>query len=417
MPWINIEKIPTAEFRRGYKPPEYHDIIIASRDSKFMFPRVIEPINFNLHDKAELISFFNDNKATFDFKRDITSITRYSFMPGPGEIRPTHVVLRYNLYNQEAIQKQVILKIIHSFGFQEYDRQLKFYTAGYPTPKPFLFFNYFTDLELLLKRKNESLHDLDLAAIIDFLKDIELRKKSFSEYYSASNKQKTTNMLNWLKGISTGDEIALLDRYNEDLESIDDGFFDGLEFNGFFFMEYIEKTLSFEQMLFDSLGGRKLEESSGAMENFPFRPEYDPGFIMQQVIDLILRLWNMGECHNDMKGEHFLYDFKNKRWNVIDWGELVSAGVGQDLAVFLADNTAFIQDRCKYNILYGKKKGANIKQLKRMEHSILEQNSVFWDIFLDKICTKISASAIRDAYHILSNRNLTFQADKLKRYF
>jgi hypothetical protein len=418
MPWINLENIPTAEFRRGYKPPEYHDIIISSRDSKFMFPRVIEPISYDLHNKADLVRFFNDNKRTFDLKKESTSISRYSFMPGPGEIRPTHVVLRYNLCDQDALLGEVILKIVHpKYGFQEYIRQMKFYTIGYPTPKPYLFFNYFTNLEVLLKNKNESLQDSDVASLIEFLQDIEQTKKSFSEYCSASNKQNTTTLLNWLKEIASRDEVALLDRYIKDLAAIDEGFFDGLEFKGFFFMNFIEKALSFEQMLFDTLGGRKMEEASGAIKNFPFRPEYDPEFIMNQVIDLILRLWNMGECHNDMKGEHFLYDYKHKQWNVIDWGELVSTGYGQDLAVFLADNTAFIQDRCKFNILYGKKVGANVELLQRMERSILGENSVFWDIFLDKLCTKIPASTVRDAYHILSTRNLTFQADKLKHYF
>ncbi len=198
---------------------------------------------------------------------------------------------------------------------------------------------------------------------------------------------------------------------------MDDGFFSDLEFKGFFFMDYIEKALSFEQMLFDSLGGRKMEEASGSIENFPYRPEYDPEFLIHDVIELILSLWNIGECHNDMKGEHFLYDFKNKRWNFIDWGEFVSSGVGQDLAVFLADNMAFIQDRCKFNILYGRKQGRDNELLLRMERSILDQNSIFWDIFLDRICKMIPAAKIRDAYDILRRRNLTFQSSKLLSYF
>ncbi|NMC07558.1 MAG: hypothetical protein GYA24_20260 [Candidatus Lokiarchaeota archaeon] len=418
MPWINIEKIPAAEFRRGFKPTDYHDIIVASRDAKFMFPPVIQPTNFNLQDKGDIINFFNSNRNKFNLKDEVTSISRYSFMPGPGEIRPTHVVLRYNLHRDERLVDQVVLKVVHpKFGFQEYVRQKKFYDAGYPTPKPYLFINYFSDLELLLREKNLVLEDLDVITLLDFLRDVELAKKPFSAYYAGANKLKTMNILEWLKGVSSETETTTINRYEEDLTNMDDGFFSGLEFKGFFFMDFIEKTLSFEQMLFDSLGGRRMEEASGAMDILPFRPEYDPEFLLHDVIDLILRIWNIGECHNDMKGEHFLYDFKNKRWNVIDWGELVSAGVGQDLAVFLADNTAFIQDRCKFNIIYGKKQGKDVEQLQRMESSILQQNSVFWDIFLDRVCKKISASMIRDAYHILRRRNLTFQADKLQAYF
>lgn len=94
MPWINLEKIPAAEFRRGYKPADYHDIIVASRDSKFMFPPVIQPFNLNLQDNAEIVKFFNMNRNKFHFKDHLTALSRYSFMQGPGEIRPTHVVLR-----------------------------------------------------------------------------------------------------------------------------------------------------------------------------------------------------------------------------------------------------------------------------------------------------------------------------------
>jgi len=44
---------------------------------------------------------------------------------------------------------------------------------------------------------------------------------------------------------------------------MDDGFFSGLEFKGFFFMDFIEKTLSFEQMLFDSLAGGRWRRRVG----------------------------------------------------------------------------------------------------------------------------------------------------------
>ncbi len=418
MPWINIEKIPAADFRRGFKPAEYHDIIVASRDAKFMFPPIIQPFDLNLQDNAEIVKFFNKNHEWFDFDGNVNTLSRYSFMPGPGEIRPTHVVLRYNLQHQDQQENKVVLKIVHpKYGFQEYARQKKFYDAGYPTPKPYLFINYFSALGALLREKNRELEDLDVIAFLDFLRDVELAKRPFSAYYAPAYKKKIVDILDWLKPISSTSEVALINRYKEDLANMDDGFFSGLEFKGFFFMDFIEKTLSFEQMLFDSLGGWKMEEESGAIDILPVRHAYDPEFLLHDIIDLMLRLWNMGECHNDMKGEHFLYDLKNKRWNIIDWGELVSAGIGQDLAVFLADNNAFIQDRCKFNIIYGRKQGRNIELLQRMEKAILEQNSVFWDIFLARVCKMIPAQPIQDAYHILRRRNLTFHAAKLHSYF
>jgi len=163
LPWINLDTIPAAEFRHGYKPADYHDIIIASRDSQFMFPSVIQPSNFNLQNKAELVQFFNKNGDKFNFKKEITALSRYSFMPGPGEIRPTHIVLRYNLYHESQLADQVVLKIVHpKFGFQEYARQKMLYDIGYPTPRPYLFLNYFSDLEAMLRKKNQALKDLDV---------------------------------------------------------------------------------------------------------------------------------------------------------------------------------------------------------------------------------------------------------------
>ena len=60
---------------------------------------------------------------------------------------------------------------------------------------------------------------------------------------------------------------------------------------------------------------------------------------------------------------------------------------------------------------------SDASRMHRMEKSILDQNSIFWDIFLDRICKKIPASMVQDAYHVLCRRNLTFQASKLRAYF
>jgi len=60
----------------------------------------------------------------------------------------------YNLHHQDQQENKVVLKTsIRSMAFQEYARQKKFYDAGYPTPKPYLFINYFSALGALLREE------------------------------------------------------------------------------------------------------------------------------------------------------------------------------------------------------------------------------------------------------------------------
>ncbi|MBD3186187.1 hypothetical protein GF325_05110, partial [Candidatus Bathyarchaeota archaeon] len=353
MPWINLDAIDVIQFRRGYKPEEFHDIIKYSRDAKFMFPRVIEPLSCSFQNSEDLHDFFNMYNYRFGLESEVTKITRRSYMPGPGEIRPTHVVLRYDIETIKEVQpdhdsfhqdfsEQVVLKIVNSqYGYQEYRKQQKLFELGYPTPETFYYCNYFTDIQDIIKEMDRKLSDTDLTHwFLGFLRDIEVGNRLFSELKDPEvNKQMRLLVKDATRGTS-GTAAQLLSRFIEDLENLNDGVFDGLEFKGFFFMDYLSNALSFELILFDILGGKKMEKASGAMNILPYRPFFHAENIINDVIDLIIELWELGECHNDLKGEHLLFDFKNYEWTVIDWGELVGGSKGRDLAVLLADTNA-----------------------------------------------------------------------------
>lgn len=419
MPWINLDKIPAAEFRKGYKPPDYHDIIIFSKDGRFMFPRVIQPGNFNLQTKADIVSFYDTHKEQFGIPpaERVTRASCYSFLPGPGEVRPTHVVLRHTLYNDANRLERAVLKVVNSrHGYREYRRQQDFHERGYPTPRPFLYVNYFTDLIYHLRDKGRRSLHVEIPAILGFLREIETCKRPFDDLKNPDTRARFTAVLAKVRTAAAQKDVPMLTRYIEDLNALQDGIFDGLEFKGFFFMDFIEKTLSFEQILFDVLGGKDLERESGAIHVLPWRPDFDAEFLIHDVTELILRLWNMGQCHNDFKGEHLLYNFLANKWMVIDWGELVSAGYGQDLAVLMADTNAFIEDRCKFNRMYGRKAGASSKAIENIQATIMERSSRFWDSFLARLAEHISSTTMRDAYKILRNRQLSFHAEKLAPY-
>ncbi|MHA1681636.1 MAG: phosphotransferase [Promethearchaeota archaeon] len=434
MPWINLDTIDLIKFRKGYKTEDFHDLIIYSRDAKFMYPRVIEPLSCSFQNKEQLISFFNMYGYRFGLDEPVSGITRRSYMPGPGEIRPTHVVLRYDIQTINRVMRdvtianttttntknhfseQVVLKIVNSkYGYQEYRKQQKLFELGYPTPQTFYYCNYFTDIEDILKNNHENLPYKSWFQ--DFLRDIEIGKRLFSELKRPDNKARIQGVINdQLQGAGEGDKQLLL-RFKEDLDNLDDGIFNGLEFKGFFFMDYLANALSFEIILFDILGGKHMEKASGAINVLPYRPFFNAENIINDVIDLIIELWELGECHNDFKGEHLLFDFKNHEWTVIDWGELVGGSRGKDLAVLLADSNAFVEDRCKFNIMFGRKKAGIHEELLKMEREILKRNSEFWDVFLNKLAERASSSVFKEAHRILQGRKLTFQASKLEPYF
>ncbi|MHA1793656.1 MAG: hypothetical protein ACTSVI_13505 [Promethearchaeota archaeon] len=431
MTWINLDNIDIIQFRKGYKPPEFHDIIKYSRDARFMYPRVIEPLSSSFQNKRELINFFNRYLYRFGLENNITDITRYSYMPGPGEIRPTHVVLRYDLFTGQVndtkilknddtspVSEQVVLKIVNSkYGYQEYRKQQKLHEVGYPTPKTFYYCNYFTDIQDIVKDTKGKIRTGEIDWLLSFLREIETGKRLFSDLKQIENNKRITLILNRLKNFVSQRDFSLFTKFLEDLENLNEGIYDGLEFKGFFFMDYISGSFSFEQILFDILGGKRLEKESGAFKILPFRPFFNAENIINDVIDLIMRLWDLGECHNDLKGEHLIYNFNKREWNVIDWGELVGGSKGRDLAILLADTNAFIEDRCKFNVMYSRKLPDKMDIMLKLKERILNNRDQFWDTFLKLFAERISSNVFRDAYKILKSRNLTFQALKLEPYF
>ena len=312
MPWINTDTINAMKFRRGYKPQDYHDIISYAKDGQFMFPRCIQTIDFNFHDKPEMLSFYNNHYNRFNLSNyhPVNNMKCYAYLPGPGEVRPSSIVLRHDVYQGAEPNNRVVLKIVDTkHGYHEYKRQMKLHDLGYPSPEPYIYMNYLSLLQILLKEKRASYKIPLIPAILSFLHEIEIKKRPFNELKSKETRAKISVLLHKLKVVSSLYEISLIERYLDDLINIDEGIFDDLEFKGFLFMEFIEHTVSFENILFDILGGKEMEHYSGASRILPSRPYYDEDFLMNDIISLILKLWNLGECHNDMKGEHFLYNF------------------------------------------------------------------------------------------------------------
>ncbi len=423
MTWIDLSKIDAVKFRAGYVPDDYHDIIKFAKDGRFMYPRVIEPISTNFQDRQQLMRFLNTWKMYFDLdmNKNITSVNNYSYMPGPGEIRPTHVVFRYDTFTGPgAPGKKFVMKICDShYGHQEFRRQEMFYKKGFFTPKPYVFCNYFTEVEFFFKDMRKSVeHSIirEVTWLLSFLREIEVKKRDFNALKDPAITKRITNIIDVALGTVKDGRNDLLEKFRDDLSSLADGIFDNLEFKGFLFMEYIENTISFEQILFDRLGGIELEKASGAFEVLSKRPELGYLDLTDGIIAIMLKLWNMGERHNDMKGEHFLYDYINKRWYLIDWGELVKGPIGRDLGVFLADTTTFIRDRCKFNMLFGKKNPGCEPLLEKHRARIMERADRFWTQFLDNISQKIPTTVFSDAYRIVKDRQLTFEASKLEPY-
>jgi len=422
VPWINLNNINLIEFRRGtYKPPEYHDIIKYSRDARFIYPRVIEPLSCNFQMKDEIRDFFKKYSYRFHIKPDISDVIPFSFMPGPGEIRPTHVVLRYDLISESRdILGQAVLKIVNSkYGYQEYRKQQKLYNLGYPTPEPFYYCNYFTDFQDIFKNKND-IRDPDAWRwISSLLREIETGIRLFSDLKKHENNVRIQDFIKKELENVDEDDRFILTKFLDDLQNIEDGIFDGLEFKGFFFMDYIEHSLSFEMITFDLLGGMEMEKKSNCLKLMHPRPILDENVIIEDVVDLILRLWNLDTCHNDLKGEHFLYDIKKQAWNVIDWGELVGGSKGKDLAVLLADTNSFIQDRCNFNLMFGRKQKSEkiYEDLLEMERKIMINSDHFWNLFLDHLGKKIKPEIFKEAATIIKSRSMSFNSEKLKKYY
>mgnify|MGYP006293511615 CR=1 FL=1 len=434
MTWINLENIPLIQFRKGYKPPEYHDKIVYSRDAKFMYPRVIEPLARNFQKKEDLINFYNMYDYRFNLKESVADIVPYSYMPGPGEIRPTHVVLRYDIKSEkdsmsfppnnemmdsisQNYSESVVLKIVNSkYGYQEYRKQQRLYELGFPTPETFYYCNYFTDVQDILSESKNIILQPEIEWFLEFTREIELNERFFNELKKKENNERMRNLvINEMK-VTNGQERLLLERFLDDLNNLGEGLFDGLEFKGFFFMDYLENSLSFEFILFDLLGGKELERASGAEQILPYRPDLNKKHIIKGLISRISEMWEL-VSHNDFKGEHLLYDYKNDEWFVIDWGELVGGSKGKDLAVLLADTNAFIQDRIKFNKMYGRKISASQEHLGNIGNQILKRNDRFWKDFLQELSLLVDETIFEDAYEILKKRRLSFDAEIVKRFF
>lgn len=441
MTWINLDIIDTVSFRQGYVPPGYHDLIVYSRDGRFMYPKVIMPLSFNFQKKRDLIHFFDAYRDRFNMSGTIEDAVLHAFMPEPGEVRPTHFVFRIDVSTCHAgepgdatgdhhpragheVREQVVMKIVNNkFGYQEYRKQQKLHELGFPTPEPFYYCNYFTEIQDVIKEEMLEVEIPGAATFMDFLRDIERDRRPFTDL-----KQPAWNERGKALVAAVADRVASgpgtsnphapmqLSRFLDDLDTVKEGIFDGLEFKGFLFMDYIRESLSFEMILFDILGGKHLEKVSGAMDILPFRPFFNAENIITNLVDLIVELWELGEVHNDLKGEHLLYSWRTREWNVIDWGELVGGSRGKDLAVLLADSNAFIHDRIKFNKMLGRRVDADQAVLEAMGGSILRRNEEFWAAFLSRLAGRVDREVFEEAHELLGKRQLSFNMHMLERY-
>ncbi len=446
--WLNLDKIDLLKFRRteGYIPPGYHTHIAFFQDANFIFPtKFIQPLNWKLTDNADILKFFNGHKTEYSIPQP-KWVNKYAFLPGPGEIRPTHILFRYDLFDRQPMDtpvvfngnfeqyqkkyqgpdfitpiKQIALKVVNpNYGYQEFRRQRDLVKKGYYTPRVYTYETYFSPLMLgLLNIINRPRHPLQGQCrwAFDYIQKLERSEKTFTEF-----EEETRIMIKILEALDESDETLKdnkqgrknLARYREDFHDIDAVTDSGRKvLKGYFTMDYWGGLTSFERILFDTLGGRKLETYSHSIRLLDAPPIFNGREIVDAVVKVITDLWTLGETHNDLKGEHVVWNAIEKKWGMIDWGELVKGSPAKDLALFLADSSDFVYNRVLFNKRYLRKTfqekysetfdptsphyskaRANVR---RVTQDIFRTEGLFWDGFLTKMREVAGSDVLKEA--------------------
>jgi hypothetical protein len=251
----------------------------------------------------------------------------------------------------------------------------------------------------------------------DFIQKLEKSEKSFAEFG-----EETRTFIHLLDALEQYD-VSLatnkqarknLARYKEDFQDIQALTDNGKKvLKGYFTMDYWCGLASFERLLFDTLGGRKLETYSQSIRLLDTPPVFTGREIVEAVVKIITDLWNLGETHNDLKGEHVVYNSMEKTWGMIDWGELVKGTQGKDLALFLADSSDFVHNRVLFNKRYLRKTfqekygetfdpnsphyGKARMNFRRVSQDIFDTEGLFWDGFLTKMAEVAGSDVLREA--------------------
>lgn len=483
--WMNLDKIDLFKFRKpdGYVPEGYHGTIQYFKDGQFLFPtKYIHPLNWRIIDNMDILKFFNGQLKRFDIDVPLRWVNKYSFLPGPGEIRPTHILFRYDVFPEQPVDtppvfegdferfakkcaaraesqvgagagvgtgiapgegagddhpfvypaKQVVLKSVNpNYGFQEYQKQKKLVELGFATPRVYHYETYFSPIMLgFLNIINQPRHVLQKQCrwAYNFIIKLEHNEKTFGEF-----KEETRRFRLLLEALEEHDEELQhnkqarknLARYKEDFEDLSAVTDNGKRvLKGYFTMDYWGKMVSFERILFDLLGGRKLETYSRSVRVLETPPVFEGPETAQAVVDVITRLWNLGVTHNDLKGEHVVFNGDTAEWGMIDWGELTPGTPGKDLALFLKDSADFIRHRVLFNRRYLRrtfrdKWGEHFDStsphfhkvrvnFERVSREIFQNEVKFWHYFLDKMAEKVGGAVLREAVEIGEARRMKF---------
>jgi len=383
MPWIDLDKIDLNKFMRGnYTPPNYYNPL-SRTDLRYLFPNREYEISLNIMDN-EIIKNYFDKYRSFFLIPDTTKIEDWnleksSYMPGPGNRRPTNSVIRYLIKDQPFLA--YVAKIGNYLaGKEEFEKQEQLYQLKFPTPRPFYwengaFIDFFKGLFHFLNHRlgNNAISAEEYNEITRTFDSILAEKE---ELYVIKQKLKKEYFSN-----NTGDfdEVEMLLDY-----------WDGekLQFASILWMEFKFST-SFEVLIYNAFGGKELDNQTGTSEFMLETPTLKEKVLINEIPKLIDQLWKI-TTHNDLKGEHIRYDQTHNvnEFIMIDWG---TPGGGtkeyfhRDLGILLYDVSSFVIERG----LFSRKFTHQLKDPKALEieRDILSQLEDFWSQFLAKMDT------------------------------
>ncbi len=392
MPWINLDDIDLRRFMQGnYIPPNYY-APLSRIDLRYLFPNREYEMAINLMNNETVKQYINGHKDNF-LVPDAIDINQWeleksAYMPGPGNRRPTNSIMRFLVKGEPSFA--YVAKVGNYLaGREEFEKQNKLYTLGFPTPRPFFwengaFINFFKGLSNFLNAKfmNRTISQEDYNKALKVFNGI---VKEEEEFYTIKNKLNETLFMN-----SSGDyeEVELLLEYYRGKK---------LQFASILWMEF-KFSVSFECLLYNLLGGLDLDQQTGTFEILPpYETTIVPYNILVKVVPALLnKLWEI-TTHNDLKGEHIRLDTTNNKnqFIMIDWG---TGGGGtiefipRDLGILLYDVTSFIIERALFSRKF-KHKLEDPRAL-ALEKQILSTLEDFWYHFLNHLEPKYLTSDI-----------------------
>lgn len=408
MPWINLDNIDINQFLRGdYIPPNYH-APISRVDLRYLFPHREYEISIDVMDNERVKNYFKEHNSQFlishEEEIDNWVIEKAAYMPGPGNRRPTNSILRY--LRKDAPFFAYVAKVgYYSAGVKEFEKQKDLYEIGFPTPKPF-----FWDNGALLKFID------GLISFLNFkLKNNSISLEDYKETmriinYILNNKEELIYLKSHLKRDVFTDSAA----DNEAVELLND-YLKGrnLQFASILWMEFKFST-SFEELLYNILGGRQLDEETGTIELYNEERVLPWEDLTKKIPELLNKLWSL-TTHNDLKGEHIRWDETNNanRFIMIDWG--TSGGgtieyIPRDLGILLYDVTMFIVERSLFSRKF-KQKIHDSESIK-LEKEILSKLEDFWYEFLLNIdSNSLNSEVVDDTLKFLEPKKIEYIKD------